>query len=80
MKKIISKLIPIFRAVFDDDGLIIEKSTTAEDIDGWDSLAHIRLVVAIEKAFGLKFSAAEISNLKNVGEMTELINNKQSNG
>ena len=58
---------------FDDDELIIEVNTTANDIDGWDSLTHIRLVITIEKAFDLRFTAAEISELENVGEMVELI-------
>lgn len=75
----IKQLIPIFRDVFDDEDLIIEGSTKAHDVDGWDSLAHIRLIVSIEKAFGLRFSAAEISELENVGEMANLILQKQVN-
>jgi len=75
----IEKLTPIFRDVFDDEDLVIEQNTTAQDVDGWDSLAHIRLVVSIEKALGLRFSAAEISGLVNVGEMAELILKKQAN-
>lgn len=75
----IKDLIPIFRDVFDDDDLVIVKNTTAQDIDGWDSLAHIRLVISIEKALNLRFSAAEISGLVNVGEMAELILKKQAN-
>ena len=71
--EVIGLLHPIFRDVFDDDELIIEAKTTANDIDGWDSLTHIRLVISIEKAFGLRFTAAEISELENVGEMIELI-------
>ena len=67
----------VFRDVFDDDGLTITRNTTALDIDGWDSLAHIRLVVAIEKAYCIRFSAAEVSNLENVGEMVELIARKK---
>ena len=71
--KVMGLLYPIFKDVFDDDELIIEANTTASDIDGWDSLTHIRLVITIEKAFGLRFTAAEISELENVGEMVELI-------
>ena len=71
--EVMGLLHPIFRDVFDDDELIIEAKTTANDIDGWDSLTHIRLVISIEKAFGLRFTAAEISELENVGEMIELI-------
>jgi len=79
MTKIIELLLPIFRSVFDDDDLVINLSTTAQDVDGWDSLAHIRLIVAIEKYFGLRFSAAEISEVENVGQMAELILTKQAN-
>ena len=75
----IDQLTPIFRDVFDDEDLLIDPSTTAQDVDGWDSLAHIRLVVSIEKALGLRFTAAEISGLVNVGEMAELILKKQAN-
>jgi acyl carrier protein len=78
-KNITKQLAPIFRNVFDDDNLVIDVSTTAQDVDGWDSLAHIRLIVAIEKSFGLRFSAAEISAVENVGQMAELILSKQAN-
>lgn len=78
MINIINQLHPIFVDIFDDEDLTIEPSTTAEDVDGWDSLAHIRLVVAIEKVFQMNFSASEISNLENVGEMAELIISKQT--
>mgnify|MGYP000353541066 CR=1 FL=1 len=76
MNSTLDLLQPIFQEVFDDDDLTISSSTAAADVDGWDSLAHIRLVVAIERAFDLRFSASEISELKNVGEMCELIISK----
>ena len=79
MLKTLDLLIPIFRDVFDDDNLLINLSTTANDIEGWDSLANIRLVVAIEKFFKLRFSASEISNLENVGDVVNLILKKQKN-
>lgn len=75
---VIQNLQPIFCAVFDDDDLVLEAATMAQDVDGWDSLAHIRLIVSIEKAFGLRFSAAEISDLENVGEMAALVLRKQA--
>ena len=78
MPDILEQLVPIFRDVFDDDELLIFPSTSAKDIDGWDSLAQIRLIVSIEKFFQLRFSAAEIEELQNVGEMEDLIKNKQS--
>jgi len=74
----IQQLVPIFQDVFDDDSLTIHATTTAEDVDGWDSLAHIRLIVSIEKAFSMRFSAAEISALQNVGDMVTLILKKRA--
>ena len=79
----LQRLVPIFQDVLDDDSLAIDATTTAQDVDGWDSLAHIRLVVSIEKAFSLRFSAAEISELQNVGDMVALIvkkTNRRVNG
>ena len=78
MNNIIEELIPIFRNVLDDDEIIITSSTTAQDIDGWDSLAHLRLIVAIEKHFGFRFSAAEIYEIDSVGEIADLILIKNS--
>jgi len=73
---IFEKLIPIFQDVFDDDMMIVNEKTQADDIEEWDSLAHIRLVISIEKAFDLRFSTDEISNLANVGDMAKLILSK----
>ena len=74
--EVYSKLTAVFREVFDEDELNLTPQTTADDVDGWDSLAHIRLVLAVSKAFGVKFSASEIGNLKNVGEFADLIEKK----
>jgi acyl carrier protein len=76
MSKIFDKLIPIFQDVFDDDILIVNEKTKADDIEEWDSLAHIRLIIYIEKTFDLRFSTDEISNLANVGDMAKLISLK----
>ena len=69
----------IFRDVFDDEDIQINVDTTANDIDGWDSLAQIRLILQIEKLFSLHFDASEIDKLENVGQMIELISQKQAN-
>ena len=74
--EIYSKLTGIFHNVFDDDGLILAPETTATDVEGWDSLNHIRLVASVEKGFAVKFSAAEVGKLKNVGEFVTLIKSK----
>ena len=66
----------IFRDVFDDDALVIEDSTNSSDIEDWDSLEQINLVVACEKKFNVKFDMKEIQSLKNVGEMVDTILSK----
>ena len=73
---ILAELQPIFHDVFDDEALVITDETNAEQIEDWDSLSHIRLVVAIEKHFAIKFAFGELQDLKNVGEMVELIKEK----
>ncbi len=70
------KLTTVFRDIFDEDDLSLTPTTTADDVDGWDSLSHIRLVLAVSKAFGVKFSAAEVGGLKNVGEFVDVIRSK----
>lgn len=66
----------IFRDMFDEEDLVITDDTSAEDIEDWDSLAQVRLTVAIEKTFGIKFNFGELTALHNVGEMLELIGEK----
>jgi acyl carrier protein len=67
------RLQEIFRDIFDDGELIITDSTSADDIEDWDSLAQINLVVAIEKEFGVRFNFAQISQMKDVGEILNQI-------
>ena len=66
----------IFRDVFDDDTLVIEDSTNSSDIEDWDSLEHIALIVSMEKEFDLRFDLKEVNKLANVGEMVDLIASK----
>jgi acyl carrier protein len=66
----------IMEDVFDVDDLSITEATTAEDIEEWDSLSHIRLIVAIERKFGIKFKNAEIEGLMNVGDLVRVIDAK----
>lgn len=66
----------VFRDVFEDDEIVITDETTAEDIEEWDSLTHIQLVVETEKEFGIKFTTVETMKLKNVGEFIALIEKK----
>ena len=67
---------PIFRDVFNDDALVVTDSMTANDVATWDSLSNINMIFAVEKTFGVKFSIKEVRDLKNVGELIELIKRK----
>ena len=71
--QIYSRLAEIFEDVFDDDTIKITPELSAKDVDGWDSLTHIRLLLTIERAFKIKFSTSEIGKLKNVGDLVTLI-------
>lgn len=79
-KEVFAKVQDIFRDVFDDDELIIKDSTNSDDIEDWDSLEHISLIVAMEKEFSMKFDIKEVNKLKDVGEMVDLIVSKLTSG
>ena len=66
----------IFRDVFDDETLALSRQTGADDIEDWDSLAHVSLVVAMEKEFGIKFSLDDLQKIMNVGSMVDVIESK----
>jgi acyl carrier protein len=68
------KLRAVFRDVFEDDELEINAQTSAADVEGWDSLAHVTLMINVEKRFGVKFRSSDIARLKRVGELMDLIN------
>ena len=69
-------LTEVFRQVFDDDGIVISRETTANDIEEWDSLSHVNLIVAVEARFKVKFALRELQTLKNVGELIDLVDSK----
>ena len=73
---ILEKLQPIFRDIFDSGDLSVARESNAETVEGWDSLAHINLVAAIEKDFGIRFALGELEELKNVGDMIDLMERK----
>jgi acyl carrier protein len=82
MSNTLTDLQDVFRQVFDDEEIELTESTTADDIDGWDSMMHINLIIAIEKRFGVKFAAAEIASMKaegqNLGGLVQLLEKKQA--
>ena len=74
---ILNDLQDIFKDVFDDDALIVTETASAETIDGWDSMAQIMLIAAIERQFGIKFGLAETKSFKNVGSIVSAIRSKK---
>lgn len=74
--EILAKVQDIFQDVLDNEDIELTYETTAEDIEEWDSLSHIQLIVAIEKRFKIKFTSREILSWKNVGEMIDCIATK----
>lgn len=74
--EILAKLQEIFQEVFDNEDIEITRDTVAEDIEEWDSLAHVQLVKELEKEFGIKISSKEIMSWDNVGEMADSICDK----
>ena len=71
--EILDRLEEVLRDVFDDDSITLYEDTTADDIDDWDSIEHITLISAVENEFGITFSMGEVSGMKNVGEMVDII-------
>jgi len=68
-ENILVRLADVFRDVFDDGEIAITPQTTARDVDGWNSLANIRLMIAIEVEFGIKFDVGEFQDFRNVGDL-----------
>jgi acyl carrier protein len=69
MMDIREKLANIFKEVFDEETLVLSDEMTADDVDAWDSLSHVNLMIAIEIAFDIEFKQSEIQNFANVGEL-----------
>ena len=74
--EVLSRVQDIFRDVLDDEEIVLTDATTADDIDEWDSLSHIQLIVAVEKAFKVKFTSKEILSWKNIGELVDCVLSK----
>ena len=72
-EEVVEKLNEVFQDVFDDDTITVTDTTTADDIEEWDSLEHINLLAAVEQEFGMKFNMGQVVSMKNVGEMADII-------
>jgi acyl carrier protein len=73
---IFQKLTQVLRDIFDNEALVVTPELTARAVEGWDSLSNVRLFIELEHVFGVRFSATEISSLKNVGQLAELLERK----
>ena len=72
-EEVYEKLNEVFRDVFDDESITVDDSTSAEDIEDWDSLEHINLIVAVERCFDIKFPIRAVTEMENVGDMVDII-------
>lgn len=72
-KTLLEKITPIFRSIFDQPALQISEETNAANVSGWDSYAHINLIVALENEFDIKFSTRELGEMKCVGDLLRLL-------
>lgn len=73
MTDILSRIQDVVRDELDDDDISLTLDTQASDVDGWDSLAHVRIVIAVESEFGVRFDTMDITSLKNVGDLVALV-------
>lgn len=78
--EILARITEVVRDELDDDGIQLTMDTIAKQVDGWDSLAHVRIVVAVERAFGAHFDTRDITALENVGDLVRLCHQHASVG
>jgi acyl carrier protein len=77
MDDVLKELQQVFRDVFNDDALVLRDDMTSQDIAGWDSLAHVNLMFTIESAFGMQFVGNELAELKDIGALKTLLENRK---
>ena len=80
MADLLTRLEPVFRDVLDNPGLRLSRETNASNLEGWDSLAHVNLVIAIEQEFGVRFTLEELEHLETVGDIIGLMERKLASG
>lgn len=75
-EEILAKITDVVRDELDEDSIELSPEMEANDVDGWDSLAHVRIMIGIEQAFGIRFATSEITALKNIGALAALVRSK----
>jgi acyl carrier protein len=78
MSATLQKLQEVFCDLFADDDIVVARNTGAADVDGWDSLMHVTLMLEVERAFGVRFSSGEVADLVDVGQLVDLVESKVS--
>jgi acyl carrier protein len=78
MSDTLARVQVVFRDLFDDPDLTVHQDTTASDVANWDSMMHVSLMLAVERAFKIRFTSSEVASLKNVGELVSLVDRKAS--
>ncbi|MEO7445225.1 MAG: acyl carrier protein [Ferruginibacter sp.] len=76
LNNLLQDLTPVFRSELDDDNIVLTPETTADNVENWDSITNIQLIVAIEKKYKIRFTSKEIQQFKNVGELAESLRSK----
>ncbi len=76
----LEKLTEVMREVFEDDELVVSRSTSAREVAAWDSVMHVTLMISLERAFGVRFKSGNVAGLKNVGELADLIDRLKAGG
>jgi acyl carrier protein len=77
MEQVLDRLHSVFHDTFQDDDIVLTRETTAADVDGWDSLMHVSLMLNVEAGFGIRFTSTEVAVLNSVGELIDLIRSKK---
>ncbi|MEA2940430.1 MAG: hypothetical protein QOD09_959 [Bradyrhizobium sp.] len=72
-QEILERLTPLFREIFLDDAIVVKPETTAADVERWDSLSHIDMVMLVEESFGIRVPTREVTRMKNVGDLVHVI-------
>ncbi len=76
----LEKLADVLCDVFEDDELVVTRTTSAREIAAWDSVMHVTLMISVERAFGLRFKSGNVAGLKNVGELADLVDRLKAGG